>query len=56
MAELERSDILKFLCIGADYVGIGRPAMYGLILKGHNGVKEIFDILNNDKTLCKMGI
>ena len=42
------SDILKFLCIGADYVGIGRPAMYGLILKGHNGVKEIFDILNNE--------
>ncbi len=42
------SDILKYLCLGADYVGIGRPAIYGLICNGYYGVKEIFNILNNE--------
>ena len=33
------SDIIKYLCLGADFVGIGRPAMYGLICGGRNGAK-----------------
>ena len=45
------SDILKLLCLGADFVGIGRPAIYGLILNGSNGVKNIFNILNNELKL-----
>ncbi|MDC0427062.1 alpha-hydroxy-acid oxidizing protein, partial [Pelagibacteraceae bacterium] len=42
------SDIIKYLCLGADYVGIGRPAVYGLICGGANGVRKIFDILNEE--------
>ena len=50
------SDILKLLCLGADFVGIGRPAIYGLILNGSNGVKNIFNILNNElKTSMQNG-
>ena len=42
------SDVLKFLCLGADYVGIGRPSIHGLIYNGSRGVSEIFKILNNE--------
>tara|TARA_B100000945_G_C20425322_1_gene620196 strand:+ start:2090 stop:3169 length:1080 start_codon:yes stop_codon:yes gene_type:complete len=42
------SDILKYLCLGADFVGIGRPAIYGLICQGSVGVGKIFEILNNE--------
>ena len=42
------SDIAKYLSMGADYVGIGRPAIYGLIIDGKKGVKKIFSILNNE--------
>ena len=42
------SDIIKFLCLGADFVGIGRPAVHGLICNGSKGVSEIFKILNSE--------
>ncbi len=42
------SDIIKYLCLGADFVGVGRPAMYGLICGGHLGVMEVFNTLNNE--------
>lgn len=42
------SDILKLLCLGADFVGIGRPAIHGLICNGKEGVKNIFDVLNSE--------
>ena len=42
------SDILKLLCLGADFVGIGRPALHGLILNGYKGVADIFKILNSE--------
>ena len=42
------SDILKYLCLGANYVGIGRPAMYGLINGGSSGVSKIFKILKSE--------
>ena len=42
------SDIIKYLCLGADYVGIGRPAIYGLICNGYKGVEKIFNILNQE--------
>ncbi|MDC3152581.1 alpha-hydroxy-acid oxidizing protein [Pelagibacteraceae bacterium] len=42
------SDIIKYLCLGADFVGIGRPAIYGLICGGNKGVKKIFEILINE--------
>ena len=42
------SDILKYLCLGADFVGIGRPVIYGLSLLRRNGVNKIFEILNQE--------
>ena len=42
------SDILKYLCLGANLVGVGRPAMYGLICDGHKGVSRIFEILKSE--------
>jgi len=42
------SDIIKYLSLGADFVGIGRPAIYGLICNGFKGVNKIFNILNSE--------
>ena len=42
------SDIIKYLCLGADLVGIGRPAIFGLFLNGKNGVNNIFEILKKE--------
>ena len=42
------SDILKYLCMGAHFVGIGRPALYGLVNGGNEGVKKTFSILNSE--------
>ena len=33
------------MCLGANFVGIGRPAIYGLIIDGQKGVEKIFSIL-----------
>ena len=42
------TDILKYMCLGANFVGVGRPAIYGLISNGYLGVSEIFNILKNE--------
>ena len=42
------SDILKYLCLGADIVGVGRPAIYGLTVNGYKGVENIFNILESE--------
>ena len=42
------TDIIKYLCLGADMVGIGRAALYGLILNGSDGVNKIFQILSRE--------
>jgi len=34
--------------LGADIVGIGRPAIYGLTLGGYKGVNQIFKILESE--------
>ena len=31
-----------------NFVGIGRPAIYGLICDGHRGVSSIFEILKSE--------
>ena len=38
------------MCLGADFVGIGRPAIHGLINNGHKGVTNIFEILKDELT------
>ena len=42
------SDIIKYLCLGADLVAIGRPAIYGLGVNGSSGVSTIFEILKKE--------
>ena len=42
------SDIIKYLCLGADLVAIGRPAIYGLAVNGKLGVSRIFEILKKE--------
>ena len=42
------SDIIKYIALGADLIGIGRPAIYGLIANGKNGVQNVIDILRED--------
>ena len=42
------TDIFKALCIGADIVSIGRPAIWGLILDGANGVSRILDFFYDE--------
>jgi isopentenyl diphosphate isomerase/L-lactate dehydrogenase-like FMN-dependent dehydrogenase len=44
------SDIIKYLCLGADLVAIGRPAIYGLAVNGRLGVSRIFEILKKELT------
>ena len=38
------TDMFKALCLGADYVCIGRPAIWGLILNGSDGVSQILNL------------
>ena len=38
------SDIFKALCLGANIVSIGRPAIWGLILGGSKGISKIINL------------
>ncbi|MCF1619337.1 alpha-hydroxy-acid oxidizing protein [Tetragenococcus koreensis] len=40
--------IFKAIASGADIVGIGRPALYGLALGGWKGVKSVFEYFESD--------
>lgn len=42
--------VFKALASGADIVAIGRPALYGLILGGSDGVSDVFQHLNKELT------
>tara|TARA_X000000368_G_scaffold306273_1_gene244444 strand:+ start:643 stop:1674 length:1032 start_codon:yes stop_codon:yes gene_type:complete len=42
------TDIIKYLCLGADMVALGRAALYGLIVNGSDGVNKIINILNTE--------
>lgn len=42
--------VFKALASGADIVAIGRPALYGLILGGSEGVSDVFQQLNKELT------
>ncbi|MEO6278698.1 alpha-hydroxy-acid oxidizing protein [Roseateles sp.] len=41
-------DVFKALASGADIVGLGRPAYYGLALGGWKGVQSVLDLLNKE--------
>jgi (S)-2-hydroxy-acid oxidase len=45
------SDIFKALAIGADFVWVGRPALWGLAYDGQAGVERMLRILTDDLNL-----
>ena len=53
------SDIFKCLSLGADYVAIGRPIIFGLVANPKIGVKKVIELYTHEfKTamhLCGVG-
>jgi lactate oxidase len=44
-------DVFKALASGADIVGLGRPAYYGLALGGWKGVRSVLELLNKELSM-----
>ena len=42
------SDIIRALALGADFVMLGRPLMYGFGADGANGFRRILDIIKDE--------
>ena len=42
------TDILKTISLGADFVAIGRPIIFGLIANSSNGVNQVIDFLKKE--------
>jgi L-lactate dehydrogenase (cytochrome) len=42
------SDIIRALALGADYVMLGRPLMYGIGADGEKGLRKILDIIKDE--------
>ena len=45
-------DILKALALGAKAVMVGRPILWGLAIKGEEGVKQVLNILRSEVDLA----
>lgn len=52
------ADVIKALALGADAVLLGRPYIYGLIVAGANGVKQVMTNLISDisMTMAEIGV
>jgi (S)-2-hydroxy-acid oxidase len=52
------ADIFKALALGADFVLIGRPVLWGLGYKGQEGVETVIDILERElsRTMALAGV
>jgi isopentenyl diphosphate isomerase/L-lactate dehydrogenase-like FMN-dependent dehydrogenase len=46
------SDIIKAIALGAQCVGIGRPAIWGLSHSGQQGVENVLNILQSELELA----
>lgn len=46
------TDIFKALALGADFVWIGRPTLWGLAYKGQEGVELCLKLLSDEFRLC----
>ncbi|ETN44784.1 uncharacterized protein HMPREF1541_09659 [Cyphellophora europaea CBS 101466] len=46
------SDIFKAIALGANFVWIGRPALWGLAVAGQQGVVRVLEILENEFKDC----
>lgn len=42
------NDVVKALALGAKYVFVGRPAVWGLACDGQNGVEQMLSVLQKD--------
>ena len=42
------SDVLRALSLGADFVGVGRPFLHGLVVGGMEGVSKVGTMLNSE--------
>ena len=49
------SDVFRALALGADFVWIGRPALWGLAYDGQSGVELVLEILREEVKIC-MGL
>lgn len=49
------TDVFKALALGADFVWIGRPVLWGLAYKGQEGVELCLRLLADEIRLC-MGL
>ncbi|TKA79135.1 hypothetical protein B0A55_02417 [Friedmanniomyces simplex] len=49
------TDVFKALALGADFVWVGRPALWGLAYKGQEGVELMLRLLGDEFRLC-MGL
>ncbi|WBU52861.1 alpha-hydroxy acid oxidase [Paracoccus sp. SCSIO 75233] len=50
------SDIIKALCLGADFVFAGRPTLYGVAADGQDGARKVLSILRQETDLVMAGI
>lgn len=52
------SDVFKALALGADFVLVGRPALWGLAYKGQEGVEGVLNVLEREfyKTMALAGV
>ena len=41
-------DVLKALCLGANFVGVGRPILFGVAARGEEGASEVLQILQSE--------
>ena len=46
------TDVFKALALGADFVWVGRPVLWGLAYKGQEGVELCLKLLNDEIRLC----
>ncbi|KAK5110906.1 hypothetical protein LTR62_005444 [Meristemomyces frigidus] len=46
------TDVFKALALGADFVWVGRPALWGLAYKGQEGVELMLRLLSEEFRLC----
>jgi (S)-2-hydroxy-acid oxidase len=52
------SDVFKALALGADFVLVGRPALWGLAFNGREGVETVMNILERElsRTMALAGV
>lgn len=52
------SDVFKALALGADFVLVGRPALWGLAFNGQDGVETVMNILERElsRTMALAGV